>query len=132
MRAQHKNELIASWIERRLGVAVPTMAVDTLRRAALTLSRWGEMECGDEWGSCIERDSTTGKPFRYQHRSHGTATRYPIPDKERGALARIEKTCKEHGLTYYHQTDPRGAPLYVHTQPLTDTNYTNGVAVWVD
>ena len=134
MKAYQKTHLIQSTIINRYGVDLPFEAVDTLRRAALVLSRWGEMECGDEWGNCIERDESTGKPFRtYDTGDRGKRGRDPIPDKERGALRRIEKVCKEHGLSYYHQTDPRGAPLYVAREVLTDQNYSSrGVCVWVD
>jgi len=33
-------------------------------------------------------------------------------------------------LYYYNQTDPRGCALYVSNEPLTDTNYPNGVAIY--
>ncbi len=48
-----------------------------------------------------------------------------IPDRERGALARIEKVCKAADLHYYHQTDPRGCALYVSAEPLNDQNYSS-------
>jgi hypothetical protein len=35
---------------------------EQLRRIAMTLHRWFEMECGDGRG-CIERDETTNKPY---------------------------------------------------------------------
>ena len=46
-----------------------------------------------------------------------------VPDRERGALARVEKVCKAAGLTWYYQRDPRGCALYVSAVPMTDTNY---------
>lgn len=102
----------------------------TLRRAQLTLHRWAELECGDGY-RLIERDEKTGKPFctNYAARTLHPARPYSIPDRERGALARVEQVCKAAGLYWYHQTDPRGCSLYVGAVPLTCQNYsTAGVA----
>jgi len=104
---------------------------ETLRRAELTLQRWGEQECGDSndhssWS--IERDETTSKPYRCVYPYKGETRRYPVPDKERGALARVRKVCEEIGAHFFHQSDPRGCTLYVAAEPLTDTNYTRGAA----
>lgn len=81
-----------------------------LRRIAMTLHRWGELECGTDRG-CIERDERTGKPlWRY---SDGRSGGY-VRDMERGALNRLEDIMKRYPtLLYYPQTDPRGASLYV-------------------
>ena len=90
------------------------------------------MECGDgnEYASwAIERDETTGKPFMCRYPHDGRPSRYPTPDRETGALKRVRAICKTHGLHFYHQTDPRGAALYVHSEPLTDSDYNKGVAV---
>jgi hypothetical protein len=38
----------------------------------------------------------------------GPSKRYPIADREAGALRRVAKVCAELGLHFYHQTDPRG------------------------
>jgi len=51
------------------------------------------------------------------------SSKYAVPDREKGALKRVQAT----GLHFYHQTDPRGAALYVSNQPLNDQNYTSGV-----
>ena len=128
---QDTNELV-SRIERRLSILIPFSVANVLRRAEKTLQRWGEDECGssnDFASFSIERDETTGKPFRcvYPHKET-TVRRYPIADREAGALRRVAAICKEHGLHFYHQTDPRGAALYVSTEPLTAQNYTNGVS----
>ena len=51
-----------------------------------------------------------------------------VPDREKGALARVEALCKRLDLHYYHQTDPRGCALYVSNEPLPDNAYSNGIA----
>lgn len=86
--------------------------VDILLRCERTLSAWATRECGDgsDWG--IERDEATGKPFNVYH-GRGESRRYPIADREAGALRRAAKIATAHGLTVYHQGDCRGCMLYV-------------------
>lgn len=123
--------LSADLLRRDLPVDVDHARV--LRRAERTLHRWAELECGDgnEWASwCIERDEATGKPYLACYPHNAKPSRSPIPDRERGALKRVAAVCAELGLTYYHQTDPRGCALYVAREALTDSNYSSrGVAV---
>ena len=107
----------------------------TLRRAALVLHRWDELECGDSnnyrsW--CISRDEETGKPYMEVSPHQGKSYRDPIADREAGAIRRVEAVCKELKLHFYHQGDCRGCPLYVAKQPINGSNYTNGVAIYVD
>ena len=80
----------------------------------MTLHRWSERECNGE----IERDETTGKVFAnsmayingYSKKNHT----YSIPDKETGALKRLDKIMSKYpDLWYYNQTDPRGCALYI-------------------
>ena len=102
----------------------------TLRRAQMTLHRWAEEMCN----GTIQRDGEQGdgKPFRYYDRMWNDTPqkelRHYIPDRERGALRRVEQVCKDAGLFYFHQRDPRGCALYVSNQPLNDTNYSKGIA----
>ena len=103
-----------------------------LRRIALTLHRWGELECGDgndaaSW--CIERNEETGKPLLRLTHCTGVSTLTPVPDRERGALRRLAVLCQELGAQYYHQTDPRGAEVYLSRDPMTDQNYSNGIPI---
>ncbi len=113
------------------GIDIPVDDARTLRRASMTLHRWGERECGDGSGSWIERDETTGKPFVCYDPGQGAVRRYPTADREAGALRRIQTTCERLGLHFFHQTDPRGAALYVSREPMTDCNYSSrGVAVY--
>lgn len=118
---------------------------NALRRISMTLSRWGELECGDsnEYGSwAIERDETTEKPYMVRHSyGHGqfkdTVRRTLIPDKEKGALKRLQAIMSKHpDLLAYHQTDPRGCAVYVLRKddvPVgssIDSVYNRGVAVY--
>lgn len=95
----------------------------TLRRCAMTLHRWFELECGDSnnYGSwSIERDDNgDGPPFMVRHHyRHGagkdSTTRTRIPDREAGARKRIGKIMAKYpDLVAYVQGDPRGAPLHI-------------------
>jgi len=105
---------------------------NTLRRASMTLSRWGELECGDgnehaSWS--IERDEQTGIPHLCTYPHNGKMRRRRVPDRENGALSRVKKVCERLGLHYFYQTDPRGVAIYVDREPLTDSAYSNGIAV---
>lgn len=100
---------------------------NTLRRAALTLHRWDELECGDSddyksWA--IERDEITGAPYMviYPH-SENKSHRTRIADREAGALRRVAAICRKYGAYYFHQSDPRGAALYISAEPMTDSDY---------
>lgn len=115
------------------GLSISFEDANALRRAELTLQRWGEQECGDgndyqSWS--IERDDTTGIPYRciYRH-NENKVRRHRIPDRERGALRRIKAICVFYGLHYFHQTDPRGCALYVDREPIREDHYTNAIAV---
>lgn len=121
-------------LKNRLGMQGIYLSFDeanTLRRAQLTLHRWAEQECGDSnsYGSwSIERDENTGIPYMCRYPHDRAVCRSRIPDREAGALRRIKAICKEHGLHYYHQTDPRGCALYVGKGSLPDYAYTRGVS----
>lgn len=99
----------------RLGIEFDDILA--FRRDSMTLRSWFERECN----GYIERNETTGKWFY-----RGTT---PIPDREKGARKRIAERCNRLNLHYYIQTDPRGWSLYLSREPLTDSNYTNGIGV---
>jgi hypothetical protein len=108
----------------------------SLRRISMTLHRWHELECGTDRG-CIERDETTGKPYLTYERMSGTRGRSLINDMERGALKRLKAIMARYPtLSWYVQTDPRGAALYilrpgdVPAGASLDSCYSNGVAVF--
>ena len=95
---------------------------NALRRISMTLSRWGELECGDgnEHGSwAIERDESTEVPYMVHHRyMHGqgkdTVHRTRIADREKGALKRLQAIVAQYPeFIAYHQTDPRGCAVYL-------------------
>lgn len=111
-----------------------------LRRISMTLHRWYELECGDgndysSWS--IVRDESTDKPYMEIHPHTGKSYRTPIPDREKGALKRLDKIIANYpGLSYYLQTDPRGASLYILRPSdipagnVPDAYYSRGIAVY--
>lgn len=107
--------------------------MNTIRRISMTLSSWGEKECGSsgQYSSwAIERDEKTDLPYIVTYYDNGKVTRRRIADKEKGALKRLNAMSKILGFRYYYQTDPRGCALYISINPLNDQNYsTNGLAV---
>lgn len=83
---------------------------EALRRISMTLHRWHELECGIDNGA-VERDEETGKTYWY---NSYTSRRTPFPDRETGALKRLNAIMKgRKGLKAYVQGDPRGAALYI-------------------
>ena len=89
---------------RALGLSAAE--AETLRRASMTLHRWAEHECN----GTIQRDEETGKAYSVNPDS---GRRWPVADRETGALKRARAIAEKHGLTLYHQADPRGAALYL-------------------
>jgi hypothetical protein len=105
---------------QQAGITLPDSLA--LRRIAMTLHRWFELECGDgnNYGSwAIERDEATDKPFMVRHyylhgRGKDYTSRCAIPDREKGARKRLAAIMSCYpALGFYVQTDPRGAPLYI-------------------
>ena len=102
-----------------------------LRRIALTLHRWFEMECGADNGA-IERDEKTGIPYFYNPSQPGhTRYRYRIADRETGARKRLDKLMASYPmLRAWIQTDPRGGTIYLcKPEDATDSLYTRGVFI---
>ncbi len=101
-----------------------------LRRISMTLHRWHEAVCNGN----IERDETSGKTY---WQSSGSSYRYPVPDRETGALKRLATLMARHStLAAYVQTDPRGCALYIlrpgdvpEGQP-AECHYSRGIAVY--
>ena len=50
--------------------------------------------------------------------------------KEAKLLNRAISLADEIGLQAYHQTDPRGCALYLITNEMNNTNYSNGIAIY--
>lgn len=112
-----------------------------LRRIAMTLRRWYEMECGDGNGY-LERDEKTGIPRWFNARASYLDPRDPrawhrIPDREAGAKKRLAKIMSGYpSLGIYVQTDPRGASLYIlrpgdipEGEP-AESWYSRGIAIY--
>ena len=131
---QDKFELLA----RLQGLGFDYEQATQLRRISRTLRRWFEMECGDANGNCIERDETTGKPFCTFERGNGERGRYPVRDREAGAMRRLLSIMApfKGKLIHYIQGDCRGASLYIlKTQDIRDGEsldsvYSRGIAVY--
>jgi len=108
------------WMIRALTTSgIDYADIDPLRRISRTLRRWHELECGtgdDRVSLSVERDEVTNKPFlrrQYATASGWKDNRYPIADRETGALKRLAKfQAKYPTLTFYVQGDPRGCALY--------------------
>lgn len=122
----------------------------TLRRIAMTLHRWHELECGDgnDHGSwCITRGTKAsgefvhqddGAPFLEYHGHSENKARYTrVPDREKGAQKRLGRVLARYpGLLAYIQGDPRGCALYI-LRPgdipeggTADSYYSRGIAVY--
>lgn len=121
-----------------------------LRRIAMTLHRWHELEGGggnDHGSWCIARGhkangafeyDDNGKPFLEYHSNTANGARYlPMADREKGAHKRLAKIMGRYPHFWaYVQTDPRGAALYVgEYNPATKSAdpslfYNNGIAVY--
>ena len=116
-----------------LSLGFTTQEADQLRRISNTLRRWYELECGVD-GGCIERDEVTNIPYFINTHS---MRRFRTPDREVGALKRLYKIMSNKpSLSYYLQTDPRGASLYI-LRPGDipegcgkDSWYTNGICIY--
>ena len=132
MTAQQATELLMLRAQR-VGISLTWNQANTLRRASKTLHRWAELECGDSNAHAsfaIERDEETDIPYMRIYPHHGEVKhRYRVPDREKGAQKRIAAAAREGGFHVYYQGDPRGCPLYISAEPLTDSNYNHGLAI---
>lgn len=117
------------------GILMPD--ADQLRRIAMTLHRWHELECGDSnnYGSwaivrgrkeriapgakaIFVHDDDGDSYLEHHHYLHGAGKDFVehtrIPDRERGARKRLADILKRYpGFTAYVQGDPRGCALYI-------------------
>ena len=114
LRQQRQQEVLQ-------GLGFTETEANQLRRISMTLQRWYELECGTEAGY-IERDEETNKPYMVRE-YRGKQYRVITADRETGAIARLEQIVHARNirqplaenplLSYYLQTDPRGAALYI-------------------
>jgi hypothetical protein len=120
-------------LTRLTGLGIAYDDATALRRIAMTLHRWHELECGIDNG-CVERDESTGKTYWF---NSVTSRRSPIADRETGALKRLARIMVRYPtLSSYVQGDPRGASLYI-LRPgdvpegcNVDSYYSRGVGVY--
>ncbi len=120
-------------LNRLTNIGISEQDALALRHIAMTLHSWHERECGID-GGCIERDEKTGKAYWL---NSDTMKRYPIADREKGALKRLNALMKSYpGLGVYIQGDPRGASLYIMPPKSVpeggnpESYYSNGIAVY--
>lgn len=61
-------------------------------------------------------------------------TKYTEDESYEKATKRVYKQLdallSQHRINWYHQSDPRGAALYLSRQPMSNINYSNGVAIY--
>ena len=127
-------------LSRLQAAGISYQDANALRRISMTLSRWGELECGDgndctSWG--IERDESTDKPYMVYHPHNGKSYRVKVADREKGALKRLQAIVAHYpDFVAYHQTDPRGCAVYlvrksdVPEGTSIDSVYNRGIAVY--
>ena len=101
-------------IDRAMSCGLTYAHAVAVRRIALTLRRWYELECNGE----IQRDEVTNKPYWVSEWgarwTTGKRCRRLIPDRETGAIKRLDAIMAHYpDLRAYLQTDPRGGTLYV-------------------
>ena len=148
MTSKRERERLAAQQNTLVNLGFTFDEADRLRRISLTLRRWHELECGIDNG-CIERDDDTGRPY---WRSETTGRKWPVADRETGALRRLghiiglrntrvwaasdAPAVREVAVHPYIQTDPRGAALYIlRPGDVPDgkdpaSYYSRGVCVW--
>ena len=120
-------------LPRLTAIGIGYQDAEELRRIAMTLHRWHELECGVEQGG-VEREEVTGKVTWYNSKS---GARSPFPDRETPALKRLAAIMARYPiLRAYIQGDPRGASLHilrpgdVPAGASADSCYSNGIAVY--
>lgn len=125
-----KEAIRYAWLENALSTyGFTRRELDTLLRAEKTLHTWAEHECN----GAIQRDEVTGKP--YWHNTDSGKRLYSTSDRETGTLKRVTELCQAHGVSYYHQTDPRGCALYlIRPEDVSEgaeaaSYYTRGIAL---
>jgi hypothetical protein len=128
--ARLKTENLLARLERA-GILATFAQAETLRRAARTLQRWYELECGDGNGYAswaIERDDNgDGPPYLVTYPHNGKPHRCRIADRKAGAKRRVDRVAAELGVHVRYQTDPRGAAIYVSREPMPEDGSHRGV-----
>lgn len=125
---QHKNNL-----HQIISLDVSFEDAQKLRRISLTLRNWFIEECN----GTIQRDGDDGQGSPYRYNEHTGRKLCRVPDRERGALKRLEKIMAGYpNLKHYVQGDPRGCALYllrpddVPAGKDADAYYSRGIPVY--
>ena len=86
----------------------------SLKRLAKIIHKWNEDECN---GAIQWHGDNEETPKRYFQDRCGcfTVVGPTIQDKEKQSLESARKIAAKHGLSIYHQADPRGCSLYVYS-----------------
>lgn len=125
MTAEDKDRDLVHRAARK-GIDIDLDGARTLRRAALVLHRWSEMECGmDGW--YIMRDDD-GSTWRVTVSPRGEY-RYRIRDLAGPALSRAIAVSRRFGFNVTHQPDPRGPSLYLWNRETGRPDPWGGVGV---
>ena len=85
----------------------------SLKRLAKIIHKWNEDECN---GAIQWHGDNEETPRRYFQDRYGSFT-IPGPtiqDREEQSIESARKIAARHGLSIYHQADPRGIALYVY------------------
>jgi hypothetical protein len=138
---EHTRDLMHT-IHKSIGGWIAFDDAHILRRAQLTLRRWGEEVCNGTiqrpWADREDIPISGGRAHASRNEparpAYGASGRHAgwigIPDREKGALRRVAEVCQRNGLEYYHQADPRGCNLYIAAagDGMDATNYSSYVA----
>ena len=90
-----------------------------LRRISMTLRSWYVHECN----GAIQRDGERGDGVPFWHSTWDGRRLYRAPDRERGALKRLEAIMARYpALAHYVQGDPRGCALHLIPRDKIDGN----------
>jgi hypothetical protein len=143
MRQAHQADTL-------IGLGFSPADAEALRRISLTLRRWSEHECN----GAIQRDGDQGDGDPYWYNVNTGRKIGRVPDRERGALKRLQTIIDERNdralagiartdaavirlaATYYVQGDPRGCALYILPPGAVpagadvDGYYSRGIAVY--
>ena len=99
----------------------------------MTLRRWYEHECN----GAIQREGERGDGLPFWHNTDTGRKICRVPDRERGALKRLEKIMASYpSIKPYIQGDPRGCSVYllrpddVPAGKDADAYYSRGIPVY--
>ena len=86
----------------------------SLKRLAKIIHKWNEDECNGAIKWHGDNEETPKRHFQDRYGSF-TITGPTIQDKEKQSLESARKIAAKHGLSVFHQSDPRGCALYVYS-----------------